>query len=124
MESIAKRTAVQCVQKTPAAERATHRPRRWRAGIRPESAASGHWVAVRGAVAAGEVVLQLTFDVAEQRAGAKAEQLRAQVLRAQLLLHHQQPVQRLLGRLDAARGLEAHLLPRALVVLADGAHHR
>src|SRR3954447_2072823 len=91
--------------------------------LHPLRPPSRHRVAVRRRVAPGHVVLQLPLDVAQQRAGAVAEEGGAQPLRAQLLLHHQHPGDRVLGGADAAGGLEPHVVAGALAVLADAARH-
>src|SRR5690606_22163770 len=84
---------------------------------------SGHGVPVRRRVPAGDVVLELPFDVAEERAGAEAEEVRAEPRVAQLLLHEDEPLERLLGGADPAGRLEADAIPGALVVLPDRAGH-
>lgn len=56
----------------------------------------------------------LPLDVSQQAAGAQAEEMGAQPLVAQLLLHQGEPHHRLLGRADAPRRLEAHLMPQTV----------
>ncbi len=70
------------------------------------SQASGVTVERRG-VAAGDVVLELALDVGEHRARADAEQVGLQPGAAELLLHQDQPVHRVLGGAQAAGRLEA-----------------
>ena len=64
---------------------------------------------MRGGVATGDVVEQLSLDVGEQRAGPESEEAAVQPVAAQLLLHQEEPDERLLRRADAARRLETHL---------------
>ena len=67
-----------------------------------------------GAVEAGHMVLQLALDVAEESARPQAEPLRRKPQVAQLLLHEDEPVERLLRRAQAARRLESHRVARLL----------
>ncbi len=65
----------------------------------------------RRSVAARRPVLDLPLDVGEQRGSADAEQVRLEPGAAQLLLHQDQPVQRVLGGLEAAGRLEPDPAP-------------
>src|SRR5947207_15898555 len=58
---------------------------------------SYHRMVVRRRVPAGHEVLELTLDVGEERGGAEPEQGGSQPALAQLFLHQDQPVERLLG---------------------------
>src|SRR5688572_623937 len=84
---------------------------------------SRHRMPVIGRITSRGKVLELTFDVRQEAAGAEAEERRLHVLAAQLLLHQDQPRQRVLGLADAACRLEADAEAGLLPVLADGAHH-
>src|SRR5690606_42025391 len=81
--------------------------------------ASCHGMPPGRRVATGHVMLELALDVANERAGAKAEQVRLQPARPQLLLHQQHPFDRLLRAANSARRFEAYAMARALEVLPD-----
>ena len=59
---------------------------------------SSHGVAVEGRVAAGHVMLELTFDVGEQARGADSEQLRFEPFAAKFLFHQDLVGNHILGR--------------------------
>src|SRR6266513_5080471 len=84
---------------------------------------SYHWVPVRRRVPAGHEVLELTLDVGEKRGGAEPEQIGPLPALAQLFLHQDQPVERLLGLANPARRLEANCMSGTLVVVADLSRH-
>src|SRR5260370_30739089 len=85
--------------------------------------ASDRGMAVRRGVAPGQEMLELALDVGEQARRAEAKQLRPQPPLAQLFLHHDEPLERLLRLADAAGWLEPHRIARPLVVVADLARH-
>src|ERR687894_1222779 len=87
------------------------------AGIRRASGSRRSWSAsverevVGPRVAAGGQLLALHQQVVEQRRGAEAEPVGVEPVLAAGLVHHHQVADRVLGRADAARRLDAHLAP-------------
>src|SRR4029077_14272477 len=71
-------------------------------------ARSYHGVMVRRRIAAGDEMLELAFDIGEQRRSAEAGQGRAEATVPQLFLHQDEPFERLPGLADPARRLEPH----------------
>ena len=51
-----------------------------------------------GGVSAGDVVADLSFDIAQKTAGADAEQIRRQPVASKFLAHQHLPTDRILGR--------------------------
>src|SRR6266513_3759838 len=84
---------------------------------------SHHRMVVRRRVPAGHAVLELTLGVGEERGGAEPEQIGPLPALAQLFLHQDQPVERLLGLANPARRLEPDGMSGALVVVADLSRH-
>src|SRR5579883_871972 len=72
----------------------------------------GHRVMIGRRIASGGEIFELTLDIRQQATGADAKEVRAQPIVAKLLLHQNQPVERLLGRADAASRFEADLIAR------------
>src|SRR6478609_1684316 len=89
----------------------------------PMKNASRHCVAVRGRIAAGRVMVELTLDVGEKAARPDPEEIRLHPLDAKLLLHEDEPSQRVLGRAQAPRRLEADVDAGPLAIIAQGAKH-
>src|SRR5471030_2688499 len=75
-------------------------------------------------IAAGDVMLELPFDIGEKARRAYAEQLRFEPLAAEFFLHQDLVFEHRLGGGHATRWLEADHHARALKVVADHAHHR
>src|SRR5213076_1270002 len=84
---------------------------------------SYHGMTVRRGVSPRDEVLELPLDVGEQRRGAEPEQVVAQPAIAQLLLHEDEPVERLLRLADPARRLEPDGVAGVLMVIADLPRH-
>src|SRR6266550_9023991 len=84
---------------------------------------SYHGMVVGCRVAPGHEVLELPLDVGEQCRRPEPEQTGSQPALAQLFLHQDEPVQRLLRLADPARRLEPDGVAGALVVVADLPRH-
>ena len=69
----------------------------------------GHRQVMVGSISARNVMEDLSLDVAQERTGSDAEQVRLGPLITQLFLHHGQPGQRVLGCTDTSRRLETNL---------------
>ena len=69
----------------------------------------GHRQVMVGSVTACNVMEDLSLDVAQERTGSDAEEVRLGPLVTQLFLHHGQPGQRVLGCADTSRWLEPNL---------------
>src|SRR5690606_21496260 len=78
-----------------------------------------------GCIAAGDVMAELTLDIAQKRRCADAEQIGAQPVAAQFLGHQHLPVQRVLCHAQPARRLEADAMAGPVAIVADRpAHHQ
>ena len=73
----------------------------------PDSSRSPHRMPVRRGVPPRDGVLELSFDVGQQGAGAEPEEVGPKPAIAELVLEHRQPVEALLGGANAAGRLEA-----------------
>src|SRR5882762_101467 len=74
-------------------------------------------------VAARHEVLELALDVGQQRTGPKPEQRRPEPAVAELFLHKDEPIERLLGSADATGRLEPDRRPGPQLVFTDHARH-
>src|SRR3954452_24256667 len=74
-------------------------------------------------VTPGDEVLQLPLDVAQEGAGAKAEQVGMEPTVTQLILDHGEPVERLARGANPARGLEPDELTGSLLKVTDRPSH-
>src|SRR5881396_1575293 len=84
---------------------------------------SYHRMVVCRRVPPGHEVLELALDVGEERRRAEPEQSGPQPPVAELFLHQDEPVERLLRLADPARWLDADGVSGALVVVADLPRH-
>src|SRR5881296_813746 len=84
---------------------------------------SYHGMVVCRRIPPGHEVLELALDVGEERRRAEPEQRGPQPPVAELFLHQDEPVERLLRFADPARRLEADGVSGALVVVADLPRH-
>src|SRR5215469_16388631 len=87
------------------------------------AAPSAGGVAVGGGITPGREMLDLALDIAEQRAGADAEEIRQKPGLTHLLLHQGKPGERVLCAAQAARRLEAHPGAGLLLILAERPQH-
>ena len=76
-----------------------------------------------GRVAACCMMLQLPLNVSQQTTGAEAEKFCPHPRRTYFLLHHGQPVERLLRRADSAGRFKSNCHSSLLSIFANGAHH-
>src|SRR6202046_331630 len=91
--------------------------------ITPMGNASSHRVAVRGRIAAGRIMVELTLDVGQKAARPDAEEIGLHPLHAELLSHENKPGERILGGAQAPRRLEADVDAGALAIIAQGPQH-
>src|SRR5690606_19194741 len=87
------------------------------------SSRSRHRLAVSRSVPARDEMLDLPFDIRQERARAKPEKIGDQPRVAQLLLHEDEPRQRLFGVPDPPCRLETDAIPRQLEIIPDGPRH-
>src|SRR5215472_8773971 len=87
------------------------------------AAPSAGGVAIGGGVAPRREMLDLALDIAEQRAGADAEEIRQKPGLAHLLLHQGKPSERVLRTAEPTRRLEAHPSAGLVLILAERPQH-
>src|SRR6476661_10408511 len=84
---------------------------------------SGKGVAGDRCIAAGHEMFELAFDIGQHRACADPEKLGLEPWPSKLLLHQDEPGERILGSAQAARRLEANFLAGKFLIVADGPDH-